>query len=115
MLLHALLRQFDPRIPLTGLINPQITGVREDSRLVRPGDLFIARAGTKTDGQRFAQAAIARGAAAVVSAGPAARGAVPTISVADPGAAASVLANLFPGNPGQAVKVLGVTGTNGKT
>ena len=115
MLLHALLRQFDPRIPLTGLTNPQITGVREDSRLVRPGDLFIARAGTKTDGQRFAQDAIARGAAAVVSAGPSARGAVPTISVADPGAAASVLANLFHGNPGQAVKVLGVTGTNGKT
>jgi UDP-N-acetylmuramoyl-L-alanyl-D-glutamate--2,6-diaminopimelate ligase len=115
MLLHALLRQLDPGIPLTGLANPEINGVREDSRLVQPGDLFIARAGTRTDGQRFAQDAIARGAAAVVSAGPAARGATPVIAVADPGAAASVLANLFHGNPAQTVKVLGVTGTNGKT
>src|SRR5688572_27921424 len=115
MLLHALLRHFDPQLPLTGLVNPEIRGVREDSRLVRPGDLFVARAGTKADGQQFAQDAVARGAAAVVSTGSAARGAVPVISVKDPGSAASVLANAFYGNPGQTVKVLGVTGTNGKT
>lgn len=115
MLLHTLLRQFDPQASLTGVANPEIKGVREDSRLVRPGDLFIARAGLTADGRQFVQDAIARGAAAVVAAGPGAKGAVPVISVKDPGAAASVLANLFHGNPGGSVKALGVTGTNGKT
>ena len=76
MLLHALLRQFDPQISTTGLANPEIKAVREDSRLVGPGDLFVARAGSKADGQQFVQDAIARGAAAVVAAGPGARGAI---------------------------------------
>ena len=115
MLLHTLLRQFDPQVPLAGLANPEIKAVREDSRLVQRGDLFVARAGTSVDGQQFVLDAIARGAAAVVAAGPGTRGAVPVISVKDPASAASALANLFHGNPGGQVKVLGVTGTNGKT
>jgi UDP-N-acetylmuramoyl-L-alanyl-D-glutamate--2,6-diaminopimelate ligase len=115
MLLHGLLKQLDPQISLSGIANPEIKGVREDSRLVCAGDLFVARAGTNADGQQFIKDAIARGAAAIVAAGASSKGAVPTIGVAHPGAAASILANAFHGNPGQQLKVLAVTGTNGKT
>src|SRR5688572_25455554 len=115
MLLHSLLQQLDPKLSLTGIPNPEIQGVREDSRNVRPGDLFVARVGTKTDGQEFVQDAILRGAAAVVCRGKWVRGPVPIIPVADPGSATSILANAFHGDPGRQVKVLGVTGTNGKT
>src|SRR5688572_7113723 len=100
MLLHSLLKQFDPQISLTGIANPEIRGVREDSRLVRPGDLLVARAGGKTDGQQFVQDAILRGAAAVVCGGKWVRGAVPVIPVDDPASGASILANLFHGNSG---------------
>jgi UDP-N-acetylmuramoyl-L-alanyl-D-glutamate--2,6-diaminopimelate ligase len=115
MLLHSLLRQFAPQLPLSNIPNPEIPGVREDSRLVQRGDLFVARAGTKADGQKFIHDAIARGAAAVVCADKVDGATVPVINVKDPGAAASKLANLLHGNPGQMVKVLAVTGTNGKT
>ena len=68
MQLHALLRQFDPQLPLTGIPNVEINGVREDSRLVQPGDLFIARAGTKADGHQVRRRRqVGRGAVAVVT------------------------------------------------
>ena len=117
MLLHTLLRQFNPHIPLSGVPNVEVTGVREDSRQVRPGDLFIARAGTKTDGAQFAADAKARGAVAVVAHVPLPRSTslLPQVAVPDVAASASVLANLFHGSPGEKVRVLAVTGTNGKT
>src|SRR4051812_22541395 len=67
MLLHSLLRQYDPLISLSGIPNVETTGVREDSRQVQRGDLFIARAGAKADGLQFVSEAKARGAVAVVS------------------------------------------------
>ena len=72
--------------------------------------------GTKADGQQFVADADRRGrgrrrVAAKVAEAPAAA----VVVVKDPAAAASILANLFHGNPAQQVKVLGVTGTNGKT
>src|SRR3712207_3202520 len=106
MLLHSLLKQLDPQLSLTGIPNPEVTGVREDSRHVQPGDLFAARVGPKADGQQFVADAIAKGAAAVIASGASNKGAVPVIGVADPGGAASILANAFHGNPGQQVKVL---------
>ncbi len=115
MLLHDLLKQFDPKLSLAGISNPEIKGVREDSRQIRPGELFVARAGTQADGQQFAQDAVARGAVAIVSGGPAEEGGTPVIVVNDPASAASILGNLFHGNPGRQLKVLAVTGTNGKT
>ena len=123
MLLHSLLKQFDPGISLAGIGNPEIKGIREDSRLVRPGDLFIARAGEKADGRQFIEDAVARGAAAVVtsramdpsSISRLAREALPFVELPDLASAASGLANVFHGNPGHQMKVLAVTGTNGKT
>ena len=117
MLLHALLRQFNPAISVTGVPNVEVTGVREDSRRVSRGNVFVARPGTKTDGVQFVADAKARGAVAVITQGPLPKGphALPQVIVPDAGDAASVLANLFYGLPGEKMRVLAVTGTNGKT
>ena len=119
MLLHSLLRLYDPRLGLAGVPNVEVTGVREDSRQVQRGDLFIARPGTQADGLEFVADARGRGAVAVVSQTPLPKGqagvGLPQVVVGDAGAAASVLANLFHGNPGEKVRTLAVTGTNGKT
>jgi UDP-N-acetylmuramoyl-L-alanyl-D-glutamate--2,6-diaminopimelate ligase len=115
MLLHHLLRQFDPRLPLSGIPNGEVHAIREDSRLVQPGDLFVARAGTKNDGLKFLQDARARGAIVAVGQEYVEKAPLPYVQVGHAGAAASVLANLFFGCPGDTVRMLGVTGTNGKT
>jgi UDP-N-acetylmuramoyl-L-alanyl-D-glutamate--2,6-diaminopimelate ligase len=115
MLLHTLLRQFSPDIPIRGLKNVQVRAVREDSRQVRPGDLFVARCGTKTDGRQFIADAQAKGAVAVITDDPVSASPLPQICVRNPAAAASVLANLLYDHPSQKVNVLGITGTNGKT
>lgn len=115
MLLNTLLRQLDPGRSLSAFPDIEITGVCEDSRLVAPGNLFVARAGVKSSGQQFIDDAIARGAAAIVCAGQGVSASVPIIPVTNPGGAVSILANAFHDNPARRVKVLGVTGTNGKT
>lgn len=115
MLLHHLLRSFDPRLPLSGLPNIEITSVCEDSRRAKPGSLFIARAGTQTDGTRYIADAKARGAVAVVIGAKLGASPLPQVVVSDTARAASVLANLFHGSPGKQMCLFGVTGTNGKT
>ncbi|MCY2951176.1 MAG: UDP-N-acetylmuramoyl-L-alanyl-D-glutamate--2,6-diaminopimelate ligase [Planctomycetota bacterium] len=115
MLLHMLLRRFSPEISLAGLADVEVRGVREDSRQVRPGDLFIARAGTKTDGRRFVADAKTRGAVAVVTSEPMDAPPLPQVVVTDASSAASGLAQLLLGEPSKAMQMLGITGTNGKT
>ena len=114
LLLPDLLAPFDPP---AGLPRAEVTGVTEDSRAVQPGHVFVARGGTVTDGAKYVDQAVARGAVAVVSAAPIAGAAVPVVVVPDAGAAASVLAHAFHGHPSAdgRLKLLGVTGTNGKT
>src|SRR4051812_9275340 len=114
MRLHSLIRQIEPATPLAGVPNVEVTGVREDSRQVRPGDLFVARAGTKADGSQYLLDAHARGAVAAVVTVKVADAPLPQIVVKDPAAAASSLANAFRGHPSADVRVLGITGTNGK-
>lgn len=115
MFLHSLLRQFDPSIDLAGIKDVGITGIAEDSRLVEPGNLFIAKPGTKTNGSEFVADATARGAAALVTQTKTANIPLPQVVVSNAGSAASVLANLFHRKPSQTLRVVGVTGTNGKT
>ncbi|HWP39279.1 MAG TPA: UDP-N-acetylmuramoyl-L-alanyl-D-glutamate--2,6-diaminopimelate ligase [Tepidisphaeraceae bacterium] len=112
--LHELIRRVNPRIRLGGIPDVRISGIQEDSRLIRPGDLFIARPGTKADGSQFIADAQARGAVAVVSSKRVDGIALPQVTIEDP-AAASVLANVFYGEPSASMRVVGVTGTNGKT
>jgi len=90
-----------------------VTGVALDSRVVKPGDLFFALSGSKTDGARFIDAAIAAGAVAVVGdhAPDACR--VPFVAVANPRRALALAAARF--FPAQPATIAAVTGTSGKT
>jgi len=115
MQLHTLLRDFVPAIDLSKFPNVPITGVQEDSRLVVAGNLFVARSGTRNDGARFALDALARGAAVIVAEKALPSCPAPVILVPDAGRAVSILANIFYQRPSANVKVLGVTGTKGKT
>lgn len=115
MLLCDLLRQFDPTISCSALPEVDVTGIQEDSRKVRDGDLFIARAGTKTDGLRYISDAYGRGAVAVVTQTRAAACPLPQVVVADAAKAASGLAHVLHGRPSETVRVVGITGTSGKT
>lgn len=92
-----------------------ITGVHEDSRLIGPGNLFIARRGEGSDGKQFVRLAADAGAVAILSDAPLEEPPLPSLVAPDAGAAASILANALAGDPTHKLRVLGVTGTNGKT
>lgn len=100
-----------------GLTDVQITGVNMDSRLVKNGDLFVAVCGTQTDGHKYIPTAIEQGAAVVVCQTiPADRPSnVTFVRVADTEDAVGKIATEFYGNPTDQLKLVGVTGTNGKT
>ena len=91
-----------------------VTGVCEDSRTVEPGFLFVAIDGTAGDGADFASDAVARGAVAVVAERPLALEG-PVVVVPDARRALALLAAAFNDAPTEALRVVGVTGTNGKT
>ena len=104
--------------PLAAPPELPIAEVRDDSRLVGPGDLFVAVPGIKADGAKFVGDAAARGAAAIVVEGdaPPDLGAFPGVFVTVPRArrALGVIAtNRFGAAP--AMTLMAVTGTNGKT
>lgn len=86
-----------------------------DSRRCRPGDVFVAIRGTQADGHRFATEAARRGAAAVLAERAIPEVSLPTCVVHDSRAAYGRLCQALAGNPSQRLKVIGVTGTNGKT
>ncbi|MCK1422057.1 UDP-N-acetylmuramoyl-L-alanyl-D-glutamate--2,6-diaminopimelate ligase [Bradyrhizobium sp. 182] len=90
-----------------------VTGLALDSRQVRPGDLFFALAGSKTDGARFVDAAVAAGAAAVVGDHAPDGRKVPFVTVANPRRALALAAAKF--FPAQPSTIAAVTGTSGKT
>lgn len=91
-----------------------IDGVAVDSRRVRPGDLFVALPGARTDGRAYAAQARARGAVAVVS--DRLLDGIPVQVVApDPRGRLAALCAAFHGNPERTLSFVGVTGTNGKT
>ncbi|MBR0963318.1 UDP-N-acetylmuramoyl-L-alanyl-D-glutamate--2,6-diaminopimelate ligase [Bradyrhizobium diazoefficiens] len=91
----------------------EVTGVALDSRVVKPGDLFFALAGSKTDGARFIDAAIAAGAVAVVGDHAPDGSKVPFIAVTNPRLALALAAARF--FPAQPATIAAVTGTSGKT
>lgn len=91
-----------------------VTGVAMDSRAVKPGDVFFALAGIKTDGARFIDQAIASGAVAIVGDRiPASDSRVPFIAVPNPRRALALAAAKFYVN--QPATIAAVTGTSGKT
>ncbi|MDE2602486.1 MAG: UDP-N-acetylmuramoyl-L-alanyl-D-glutamate--2,6-diaminopimelate ligase [Bradyrhizobium sp.] len=92
----------------------EATGVAMDSRAVKPGDLFFALSGSKTDGVRFIDAAIASGAVAISGdRAPPGERSVPFIATSNPRRAlALAAARFYPRQPGT---IAAVTGTSGKT
>lgn len=92
----------------------ELTGIETDSRSISEGQLFICLRGHTVDGHLFAPQAAAAGAAAIIVEReldlP-----LPQIIVRDCRHAMAVIANLFYGYPSQSLKLIGVTGTNGKT
>ncbi len=92
----------------------EITGLAYDSRRVRPGDLFFCVRGLSSDGHRFAAQALQQGAVALVVERPLGLG-VPELLVESARAAMAPLAARFNGHPDRELRVIGVTGTNGKT
>jgi UDP-N-acetylmuramoyl-L-alanyl-D-glutamate--2,6-diaminopimelate ligase len=93
-----------------------ILRVESDSRRIRPGDLFVAIRGEKSDGLLHVPDAVGRGAVAVVSDRLAPEGVgVPWIPVAAPRRALALLAARLAGDPAERLVLAGVTGTNGKT
>ena len=95
----------------------RLSGVRQDSRRVEPGDLFVARSGGKVSGAQFAQAAVERGAAALIveRGAPLPTLAVPMIEVADARRSLALAAEAVYGHPSRQISLIGITGTNGKT
>jgi UDP-N-acetylmuramoyl-L-alanyl-D-glutamate--2,6-diaminopimelate ligase len=93
-----------------------VSGIAYDSRAVTPGQVFVALKGQHADGTSFARQAIQRGAAAVVSEQAAPDGVhVPWAIVEDARLALAVLAAAYYRDPSREMRVIGITGTNGKT
>ncbi len=93
--------------------DPTIGGVTHDSRMVAPGDLFVAIPGAVVDGHDYVERAVAAGAAAVLAERPV--DAPAFVLVDDARAALAWAAAAVYGDPSSHLSVIGVTGTNGKT
>ena len=110
------LKQILPNARFYDFQNLEITGISYDSRQIKSGDLFVAIKGASTDGYRFIADALHRGALALVTHKKANLfPLVPQIIVNSPRAALATISSYFYGNPSARLKVIGVTGTNGKT
>ena len=96
-----------------GVPDREATGVVNDSRQVKPGDVFVCIRGAQSDGHRYAAAAAAQGAVAVVCEEDV--GLENQILVPDTHLAYSRMASNFHGNPEKKLRLVGVTGTKGKT
>ena len=97
--------------------DPSVTSVVQDHRRATPGALFIARAGARFDGRRLVGAAAALGAVAVVAEASEllADSVLPLVTVPDAEAVTGLLASTLLGDPSGQLRVIGVTGTDGKT
>ena len=120
MKLSELLKYVNP-ITIIGNAEVDITGVNIDSRKIEKGHLFVAIKGTQTDGHRFIPKALELGAVAVLCedlpedlSGETAED-ITYVQVASTEAAVGPVATVFYGEPSQQLKLVGVTGTNGKT
>ena len=116
MKLSELLKYIKP-IAIIGNAEVDITGVNIDSRKIEKGHLFVAIKGTQTDGHRFIPKALELGAVAVLCEDlpEEPNSAVTYVQVTSTEAAVGPVATVFYGEPSQHLKLVGVTGTNGKT
>lgn len=106
-------------VPSGGAPHTAVTGVTIDSRQVRPGDLYVALRGASAHGATFSRDAMAAGAVAILTdpqgRAAATRTGLPVLVVPDPRAVLGRVASWVYGEPAADVRVIGVTGTSGKT
>ena len=95
-------------------MDTDITSVVYDSRKVTPGSLFVAITGFATDGNKYIPMALEKGAEAIVTAQPQGKD-VPYVQVKSDRLALAQIGGNFFDHPGDSMKLIGVTGTNGKT
>lgn len=115
MLLAELVKSLAP-LQQSGSLDREITGIAYDSREVQPGSLFVAIPGFHVDGHNFLAAAAHQGAvAAVLSADIPVPPELSWFKVADTRKALALLAQTFFDYPAKKLRLIGVTGTNGKT
>ena len=116
MKLSKLLKYVKP-IAIIGDADVEIQGVNIDSRKIEDGHLFVAIKGTQTDGHRFIPKALELGATAVLCEDmpETCQEGVTYVQVASTEDAVGPVATVFYGEPSQTLKLVGVTGTNGKT
>ncbi|WP_231390325.1 UDP-N-acetylmuramoyl-L-alanyl-D-glutamate--2,6-diaminopimelate ligase [Nocardia sp. CNY236] len=130
---HALRPEYPPSTSLSSLAavvgatvsqawdvsGVSVTGIEQRSQAILPGDLFAALPGARAHGARFARDAIARGAVAILTdaAGAAAAGdlSVPVLTHDHPRAVLGELSAAVYGYPSDRLRIIGITGTSGKT
>ncbi|MCG8325605.1 MAG: UDP-N-acetylmuramoyl-L-alanyl-D-glutamate--2,6-diaminopimelate ligase [Thiotrichales bacterium] len=109
----------DGLVATGGQATVSVTGLCSDSRKVQPGDLFCARAGTRVHGANFISQAVDAGAVAVLMEGcdipELPRKNIPVMAVDDFSNVLGEVAARFFSRPSEAIPVVGITGTNGKT
>ena len=116
MELRKLLKNIKP-VAIKGNEDIDVTGVNINSRLIGKGNLFIAMKGTQVDGHRFIGGAVEAGAVAVMCEELPSEldNGVTYVQVESTEDAAGKVATVFYGEPSKKLKLVGVTGTNGKT
>ncbi len=116
-------RNIEPVLPLLGVGKQpgfaadklEITGISYDSRQVQPGHAFVCFTGEQVDGNQFIAEAVKSGASCIFSERTSPCVAVPYFKVADVRLALALLADHYFDHPARKLRLLGVTGTNGKT
>ncbi len=114
MQLKELIAPLHP-VSISGNTEVEITGVQFDSRLVQPGNLFVATRGTVVDGHDYINKALEAGATAIVCEHSVNLPIECCIIVPSSTKALGLLASHWYGNPSEQLTLVGVTGTNGKT
>lgn len=98
----------------SGIEDFEITGIAYDSRNVLPGNVFVCIKGFETDGHKYAASAVENGASLIIAENKIDVN-VPVIYVKDSRKTIAEAAAQFYGNPSEKFRLVGVTGTNGKT
>lgn len=115
MKLSDVLAKIKP-LEIIGNADVEVTGINIDSRKIEPGHMFVAMRGTQVDGHKFIPKALELGASVVLCEDvPEDKGAATFVKVADCEDVVGTVATTFYGNPTSKLKLVGVTGTNGKT
>lgn len=104
-----------PTLSVSGDTSVVVRSITTDSRAIQPGDLFVALRGATFDGHRYVGEAVQRGAVAVIVEEPVEAGGVACAIVKDAHRTLGLISSAFCDHPSRKLRLIGVTGTDGKT